>query len=305
MRGISVILPVYNCENYLKRAIISVLNQTYQRFELIIIDDGSTDHSYEICNNYEQYQNVTIIHQNNLGLSAARNIGIMNAKYDLLFFIDSDDFIHPDCLKLLYNVYQKEQADIIVSNFKRTNNDCIDNIYSLNYYEVSIEYVLRQLCNHDHNAFQYMTSWGILFHKRLFNECLYPVGKFWEDVFIAYKLYDQANKIITLDVVLYYYFENTNSITQSPLSLRNLDWLEGLEKLYVYIKNKHPLIMNEALLNLLNKAYDFYLLAKERGDMFLVDVYRTKYLILYQQYFFKSIRFNQHTQYYFQLKYFY
>ena len=121
---VSVIVPVYNCERYLRRCIESIINQSYKNIEIILIDDGSTDNSGEICNAYALSDNrIRVIHTENSGPSAARNIGIKNSKGEFIFFVDADDFIKNNAINLLVEHYHRTKADIIIGDFNKINNN--------------------------------------------------------------------------------------------------------------------------------------------------------------------------------------
>ena len=127
--AVSVIIPVYNCERYLNRAVDSVINQDiFSECELILVDDGSTDNSSCICDSYsERYNNITVIHQTNSGVSAARNKGISVSKGEWICFLDSDDYLLPDALSL---IYKYPDADLICSSYK--SNEPVSSDYSNN-----------------------------------------------------------------------------------------------------------------------------------------------------------------------------
>lgn len=130
---ISIIVPVYNVEKYLDRCIQSILNQTYKNYELILIDDGSSDHSSEICDSYaNNYQHIKVIHKKNEGLGLTRNVGITNANGNYIMFIDSDDTIHPDLLKVC-NEELSKGYDTIIFGYNRINEN--DQITSTFQYE--------------------------------------------------------------------------------------------------------------------------------------------------------------------------
>ena len=118
---VSVIVPVYNCEKYLRRCIASIIDQSYKNIEIILINDGSTDNSGEICNEYAHDNSIRVIHTENSGPGVARNIGIENSKGSFIFFIDADDFIENNALSLLIENYRQTKADVIAGDFKIEN----------------------------------------------------------------------------------------------------------------------------------------------------------------------------------------
>ena len=121
---VSVIVPVYNGEKYLRKCIESIINQTYANIEIILINDGSTDNSGVMCDSYAHSDNrIRVIHTQNNGPAAARNIGIENSKGEFVFFVDADDFIENNALNLLVENYNQYKADIIVGDFNNIRND--------------------------------------------------------------------------------------------------------------------------------------------------------------------------------------
>lgn len=124
---ISIIVPVYNSEEYLRLCIESVINQSYKNIEIILINDGSTDNSGEICNTYANNDNrIRVIHTKNNGPATARNIGIENSKGSLIFFIDADDYIENNALELLVKNYNQHKAEIIVGDFNKIKNGIVE-----------------------------------------------------------------------------------------------------------------------------------------------------------------------------------
>lgn len=121
---VSVIIPVYNVRPYLREALDSVINQTYQNLEIIIVDDGSRDGSETICDEYKADSRVKVIHQRNRGLSSARNTGMDNVTGEIIAFLDPDDVIHPDMINTLVTIMQEQEADIVCCQHKivRTNS---------------------------------------------------------------------------------------------------------------------------------------------------------------------------------------
>ena len=114
---VSVIIPVYNCEKYMGKCVDSVLNQSYQNTEIVLIDDGSRDNSWKICNQYaKDYKNVRVIHQKNSGVSAARNTGLNNATGEYVMFVDSDDWLSPDTIRVMMNEFEQTELDLVASS---------------------------------------------------------------------------------------------------------------------------------------------------------------------------------------------
>ncbi len=234
---ITIIVPVYKVEEYLERCVDSILNQTYKDFELLLVDDGSPDNCPKLCEKYaEQDNRVFVIHQKNGGLSAARNTGLNwfyeQNKSDYITFIDSDDWIHPDYLKILTDGI-KNDVNISVCNYTRvTEKIPHENFNNINYELTTPE---DFLVNH---SWQYNYAWGKLYHKSVFYDVRYPVGKNFEDTFTTYKLLHKCEKIAYTDIPLYYYFRNESGISRSPWNTSELVIFDAMKEQMKFYEEK-------------------------------------------------------------------
>ena len=238
MPQISVIVPVYKVEKYLKRCVDSVLRQTFTDFELILVDDGSPDGSPQMCDQYAQQDGrVHVIHQKNGGLSAARNAGIdwafANSNSRWLTFVDSDDWIHPQTLEALLKAAQDNHVDVSICGFQKTNGEVAEVLHNLPVQLWSPEdfYV-----KHNANA---IIAWGKLYKKECFLEIRYPVGKLHEDEFVTYKILFQCEKIAFVDKALYAYFQNPESITRSSWVPARLAAIDAMCEQIAYFTQHH------------------------------------------------------------------
>ncbi|MGN0663486.1 MAG: glycosyltransferase [Negativibacillus sp.] len=231
MPSISVIVPVYQVENFLSRCVDSILAQTFSDFELILVDDGSTDRCPAICEDYARRdQRVHVLHQKNQGLSAARNAGInwvfQNNSSQWLSFVDSDDWVHPKYLETLYRGAKKLDLPIASCNWQRFEADsteiCPEN-FSVTALSPEEDYKSR---NNDYDVASF--AWRFLYHRDLFRKIRYPVGKHWEDLFTTYKLLFQCKAVAHTDAVLYYYFARPDSIARAPWNPQKLDMVDAL-----------------------------------------------------------------------------
>ena len=242
-KRVSVIVPVYKVESYLSRCLDSLCSQSMQDIEIILVDDASPDSCGTICNEYAKKDSrIKVIHHNeNKGLSAARNTGIENATCDYLMFVDSDDWVHKDYCKIPYECAIQYQADLVMFNYTRLikPND-FSNTLSLNKkiastpngYKTREEAMDLIYGNVGHLA------WNKLYRKELFHDITYPVGFFYEDMGTTYKTVWKAQNIYYLDKVLYYY----NCIRSGRItSLRNKkalhDWYEVYMQQYRDLKS--------------------------------------------------------------------
>ena len=228
---ISVIVPIYKVEAYLEDCVNSLLSQTFKDFELILINDGSPDNCDAMIHAYaKQDARIVAIHQENAGLSAARNTGIDHAKGEYLTFIDSDDWVHPTYLKTLYNLTKTHEADIVVVNHQPTHT------FTTELEDVSVKpkvYDQRQAIEalYGPNDVAMSVAWGKLFHRTLFSTLRFEVGKLHEDEFFNYRIYDQATRVVFLNQTLYYYRLRDDSITgvgfNAKGTMHKIEALEG------------------------------------------------------------------------------
>ena len=228
MSEISIIVPVYNVEKYLENCIESILNQTFKDFELILVDDGSTDNSGKICDIYEKKDSrIKVIHKNNEGLSSARNTGLDIACGKYVGFVDSDDSIHPKMYEVLYNLIEKYKSDISCCNYKYTYDISNQNHEELNLNEViemsNIE-AIEKLYDKDLGV-RLVVAWNKLYHKHLFDNIRYKVGRLHEDEFMAHRILYNSKKITYVDNELYYYLQREGSIMSKKSYKRKVDTL--------------------------------------------------------------------------------
>lgn len=214
---ITVVVPVYNIENYIGKCIESILNQTYKKLEILIINDGSTDNSKTICEKYKD-DRLQIITKKNGGLSDARNFGLKKAKGKYILFIDGDDFIEPNMIEVLYENLIKTDSDISACSFKYYYEDgSVLDYYSHNdensIVEMNQEEALKNIVNNN-IAFK-QCAWNKLYKIELFTDIEYPFGKIYEDMGTTYKLILKSKKIVYTHKNLYYYVQRGNSITKT------------------------------------------------------------------------------------------
>lgn len=252
MKLISIIVPVYKVEDYLERCIISILNQTYSNFELILVDDGSPDNCGRICDYYARIdKRIHVIHTDNGGLSAARNIGLKMAKGEYVAFVDSDDWVHKDYLKIMYESLINNDADICECNIFKTNVNLYDNNENISIKLYNVTEAMAELIN-DGIFHQYV--WNKLYKRNVIDQNLFPIGKTNEDEFWTYKVFGNSNKLIKVSNRLYYYFQRNDSIMNEKYNLKRLDALEA--KLYrqKYIKKYFSDLNLLAKINLYNSC---------------------------------------------------
>ncbi len=227
---ISVIVPIYNVEEYLNKCLDSILHQTFTNYELILIDDGSTDSSSQIADEYAvKDDRIRVIHKKNGGLSDARNYGLDKATGKYICFIDSDDWIEETYLEELLHLAKEQEADIVICDYLKNSGDisvtqpaepdiviqsgtdAIDNIYGSRYGE-------------------YVVAWNKLYRKEIFDNLRYPVGMIHEDEAIFGEIFCRASKVVRTERILYNYrTNNSSSIMSSEFSIKRLDIIKALE----------------------------------------------------------------------------
>lgn len=243
MPEISVIVPVYNVEQYLPRCIDSILAQTFWKFELILVDDGSPDDCGAICDEYAKKDSrIHVIHQKNGGLSSARNSGLdwvfANSDSKWVSFIDSDDWVHCKYLEALYTAVRENDVLVSISEYVRTNgeNPEVDEgklgakIWNLEEYFIE----------HNTNA---IIACGKLFSIICFQGLRFPTGKVHEDEFTTYKALFMGTQVAVIHAPLYAYFINVNGISEGGWSPKRLFAIEALEERIEYFENRHMKIV--------------------------------------------------------------
>ena len=237
---ISIVVPIYNVENYLRMCLDSIEHQTYSNIEVLLINDGSPDSSGEICQEYvARDSRFRYFEKENGGLSDARNYGIERSNGMYLTFVDSDDWLSLTYVEDLYQAAIRNDADTVVSHYTIYNES--DRNYYVHiwddYYEKTCtgEELVLELPSLELNGYIYITSWGILFKKELFNNIRFPKGKVIEDSRTNYKLFFRSNKIAYIHKEIYYHREGIESTGSSVNEKLLTDVLECLlERLAIY-----------------------------------------------------------------------
>ncbi len=244
IKKLCVVVPVYNVEKYLKRCVDSLLSQSYNDFDIILVNDGSEDSSPKICDEYaKNYENISVIHKKNGGLSDARNTGTLTVNSEFILFIDSDDWALPTTIEYLLKAQKETNADTVIANWfyatKYTDPEKLDYIKpKLMDSELAIEKMLYQK--------EYTTNaWGKLYKTKLAKEFLYPVGKNCEDLFTTYKILNASESVAHLKLPLFAYFQRENSIMAAKYSKKNLDQLDAVDEIYTFALTK-PNLLNSA-----------------------------------------------------------
>lgn len=290
---ISVVIPVYNTEKYLKQCIDSVLNQTYHELEIILIDDGSTDNSGKICDEYAvKDARIYVIHQKNGGLSQARNSGIEFSHGQYLIFIDSDDYINKQMIEKLYHAIKETKADLGICDFdfyyeedsQIPYKQCISPIKS----EIlSTQDAVNKLLLDE--GWFYIVAWNKIYKRELWDNLRFPIGFIHEDEAVIHRILIQCRRVVSIDEKLYYYRQIPGSIMHSGVDKRHLDYYSALaDRLIVLNKN----ITDSAFKTIAYKYWyhymdDYYLFIEEKdAKLYLRRMRKSLRRVLY--YFVKS-----------------
>lgn len=249
---ISVIIPVYGVEQYLSRAVDSVLGQTYRNLDIILVDDGSPDDCGRICDAYAAREaRVRVIHKENGGLSDARNAGLRIAGGDYIAFLDSDDYYAPRFIEILYEQICRYDADVAVCTYEVTEETepqkgpdftAAYRQYALGEMQAVCYDRAQMLANqYDANcpdATYFIVAWNKLYKASLWKGITFPAGKIHEDEATIYKVFDRIKKGVYLRIPLYAYFSMPGSITREKFSLKRLDWMDALDDRIAFFAGK-------------------------------------------------------------------
>lgn len=248
---ISVIVPIYKVEAYLDRCVQSIVNQTHQNLEIILVDDGSPDNCGVMCDTWaKKDKRIKVIHKQNGGLSDARNAGMASANGAYIGFIDSDDYIAPEMYQLLMEQMDADGSDIAACGVEMVFEDgsaskrlTIEGCCVLDR-DSAMEAVIKE-------SWLKQPVWYKLYKTGLVRDIPFPVGKYHEDVFWTWQAVARAGKVSVLDVPCYYYVQRNGSIMAERYSLRRLDAIEAKQQRLSFLKDAYPRLAEHARKDLL------------------------------------------------------
>lgn len=251
---ISIIVPVYNAEKYLDKCINSIIDQSYRDFEVLLIDDGSSDGSAEICDTHASKDpRIRVIHKSNGGSASARNLGLKLAKGDYIAFVDADDYVDPDYLRIMYELALAHHADIVQCQYRtvQQNEQPSPEKYAKqeSHKEIVCDNIqlLRDFCQKK-TYVSVAVLWNKLYRRELFDHLEFVEKKGIDDEFLIYRLIYLAKKIVKTTASLYYYYMSPNSQMRSAPSLKKLDSIIAIEEQLEFFKSIGHMELHNMLL---------------------------------------------------------
>lgn len=242
---VSVIVPVYNVEQYLPQCVDSILCQTYQNLEIILVDDGSTDGSGKICDGFQQKDGrIRVIHKSNGGLSDARNTGTAGCGGVFIFYLDSDDYLEPNAISVLMTRQRECGADMVEGNYFYTYPDHEDTaeIFTNKAESYGREKAMALLMQGKLQTF----AWGKLIRADIAKKYAFPVGKLFEDHFWTHLVFHQCETVVVDPKPLVHYRQRKESISYS-VTLSRLDILDGWRERIAFLHREYPGLVKDYL----------------------------------------------------------
>lgn len=275
---ISVIVPVYNCEKFLRKCISSILNQSFKEFELILIDDGSTDSSGAICDEFAKCDNrVVVRHKENGGVCSARNLGLNIARGEYIGFSDCDDLMNKYMYEKLYTAAIKEHADIALcycKTFFEDNINC-EKLSEVNFINVDKEFIYKNIYGKGNIDYQYMVVWNKLINRKLFKNIRFDDNGV-EDLSVMNRIFNLSRNIILTQAPLYFWRQHNYSLSHRRFNERNILILQTYENCYKYLKDNSKekfadMCINKLIRVALNTKYNSKNSALESDALYVVN----------------------------------
>lgn len=242
---ISIIVPAYNSELFLHRCINSILSQTYDNLEIILVDDGSTDSTLEIFRTYEiKDSRIKVVHKENGGQSTARNAGLNIARGEFIGFVDSDDYIRPTMYENLYKSINSSDYDMAICGIEMNNNGIIRNLlgHENNLIIKGTENIVDKFID----GYMGFGPVNKLFRRRIFEEIRFREGIIFEDFELLSRLIFKMNKVKIVSSIEYVYVVNSESTTKSKFSIQKMNLIDVTTQVFEVISNKYPKLEEKA-----------------------------------------------------------
>ena len=280
---ISIVVPIYNVADYLHYAIDSLMKQTYQNFEVILVNDGSTDKSPMLCEDYaNRHENIHVFHKENGGLSDARNFGVSKANSDWIFFLDPDDYLEEYTLELIVKIHKEHHADLISTKVKATSKYNAYTSYKLqesDYKDLvpfTKEKALEAMLD---DKFATVSACAKLYHRSILEKVPFPVGKIYEDFYVVGQHLALADKIVISPLETYNYYRREGSIVRSTFTEKRYEFFDAVAKNEEVVRKEY--IQNEELLQSLQakKILGGFVVIGAKADSGLKDFTKDKELL--------------------------
>lgn len=239
---VSVVIPIYNVGSYLPRCLNSLFEQNKGYIEVVLVNDGSTDDSQAICEEYaRKFPNTILINKENGGLSDARNAGTAVATGEYIYYLDSDDWLAPDAIKTLYDFARENNCEVVQGGFYYAYDDHL--LYDAKYKEPFVlgrNEAMLQLIKNDYVK---NFAWGKLYRSEIVKRYPFPKGKYFEDSYWQHLVMNEVANYGIVPTPLYYYRQRSSSIS-GEFSIKNLDLLKGYEERLRFIQESYPEYLN-------------------------------------------------------------
>ena len=257
---VSVIVPIYKVENYLDRCVNSILNQTYQNLEIILVDDGSPDNCPQMCDEYAKKDSrIKVVHKENGGLSSARNAGLDVMTGDYVTFVDSDDILDLSYVEKCIKVLKEENAQIVSCDYLRFSDEkeISNQVEQVNIKvytkKEALENTFKKPCN-----LEFFVACFKVFKRYIFDNLRFKNGVYHEDEFSCHHIFDKCEKFAVLNEKLYYYYVNDQSITGAGYKLKRIDYLRALIDRAEFFKENYPDLLHDFSTYLIYRCIDLY-----------------------------------------------
>ena len=244
MPKLSIIVPIYNVEKYLPRCIESILNQTFREFELILINDCSTDNCKEICEKYKKIDSrIIVVNKKNGGVSSARNFGIDISRGEYIGFVDPDDFIDANMYEILFNTANSYNSDMVICDYYKVSEYDIKKYEEIQLNNKGI--IVENINNIDAIeriltvGEKFIFAWNKIYKRRLFENLRYNEGMIYEDEFLAHRILYRCNKVSIIEAKIYYYVQRKGSLINSPFTVRRFDKVYAIKDRVDFLREKN------------------------------------------------------------------
>lgn len=284
-KKVSVIIPVYGVEKYLDRCVNSIIHQTYDNLEIVLIDDGSPDNCPKMCDEWAKRDDrIKVIHKQNGGLSDARNAGLEICTGEYILFVDSDDYIDLTMVEKLLTQLENDNSDICIAHFSKFyDGELPCKKYSKATEVLSTEDALLRLTP-KHYDLSFVTAWGKLIKKEIIKNLRFAKGKIHEDEFMCHHLLGNCKKISCTYEPLYFYYINGGGIVNSKVTKSKLDVIEAMKDRIQYVSKEYPNLLPETVQNALETYQFVYCQIRYKGaDKEIFDEFRKEFLLLYDE----------------------